>query len=440
MIVRPPNDLSGLAGYIEPFLELAGRDRWFRRADHFDREQGRSPYRWKIVADYHWLEMAVAFQADVLAKEARLLPELADELILASLNFAATTVEVSRKLNAAGRKTLEGRIRDALKAETGFAALFQELDLAQRLMDRGYDVDFVDMEGSGRFDFLFSKGDFAGEVECKSISADAGRQVHRKDFYRFMEDIAPALSDHLQLSRQEVLLITLKGRLPPGGDTRSDLIGAVEAMAKEEAPAFIEGSFGRLERLDFKSALGGAPVHDSRAFYKACGAVFGDNTHVSGALSETGGFFVVMRSVREDDTSKPMLESMRKAATQFTGTRPSFIAIQEHGITAADLMLPHLRRQVGILSYALFGHYGGDHVNATYVTGFGAVVKRGEGVGTPAFAVSNPSPRFAVEPEAAAPFFEYISDEDFAAAIGAPLPAPNISKLSIGLEDDAAEN
>jgi hypothetical protein len=41
---------------------------------------------------------------------------------------------------------LKGRLRDSIKAKTGFAPLYLELDLAQRLMDGGYDVEFADME------------------------------------------------------------------------------------------------------------------------------------------------------------------------------------------------------------------------------------------------------------------------------------------------------
>jgi hypothetical protein len=137
-----------------------------------------------------------------------------------------------------------------------------------------------------------------------------------------------------------------------------------------------------------------------------------------------------MRSDREDDPSKPKLEAMRKAASQFTGERPAFIAVQEHDIEPADLVLPHVRRKAGILSSALFGHYGAHHVNAIYITGFGAVVARNGWIGTPAFAILNPKPKFVVSAAEAAPFLEHISDAAFAEAIGAPLPAPDISSPS----------
>jgi len=136
-----------------------------------------------------------------------------------------------------------------------------------------------------------------------------------------------------------------------------------------------------------------------------------------------------MRCEREDDTSKPWLEAMRKAADQFSGQRPSFVAVQFNDISAPDLMLPHLRRRAGILSYALFHHYGAAHINATYICGFSAVVARDGHLGSPAFAVSNPTPRFDIDPAEAAPFLVGLSDADFASAIGAPLPADNISHI-----------
>jgi len=429
MLVSVPSKLDDLAPYLNRFLELAGRERWFKRCDQLDADQRRSPFRWKIVSDYHWLEMAIGFQADVLAKEGRLLPELVDGLILASLNFAAMTAEVYARLSPKGRQVLEGRLRSSLKAETGFAPLYLELDLAQRLMDAGYEVEFADIEGSARYDLLFSRGAFAGEVECKSLSADAGRQIHRKDFYRFMEAITPALTAHTEQKRQEVLLITLVARLPSSTPEQAPLVEGVASLLHDSTRRSSEDGGFRLELRPYAECLGTAPLTDQKALYKACGEAFGQNTHFAGGLTEDGGCLVVMRSGREDDPSKPKLEAMRKAATQFTGERPAFIAIQEHGIEPADLMLPHVRRKAGILSYALFGHYGATHINAVYITGFGAVVARNGQIGTPAFVVPNPEPKFAISPADAAPFLVSISDADYAAAIGAPLPAPDISNI-----------
>lgn len=427
MRVVASHELAALGGLIPPFLDLVGRERWFKRVDHLNTEQLKSPFQWRIVSDYHWLEMAVSFQLEVLEQEGCLRPELADELTLAALNFAATTVEVHTKLSPAGQRSLEGRLRDCLKSQTGFAPLYLELDLAQRLMDAGFDVAFTDMEGTAQFDLLFSRGSFAGEVECKSLSADAGRQIHRKDFYRFMDAVGPHLEAQRSRRRREVLVITLDARLSPDLSAQEALRIATKRILGGNAPGILQGDGFVLARQDLDTAMPDVSTSDATMFYEACRAAFGPSTHVAGSFTRDGGCAVVMRSRREDDTSKPMLEAMRKAASQFSRERPAFIAIQEHGIEVADLMLPHVRRRAATLSYALFGHYGGSHVNATYVTGFGALVARNGKVGTPAFAVPNPQPKFPAGAADAPPFLADVSDKAYAAAIGAPLPAQNIS-------------
>ena len=430
------SELAALGGYIPRFVGLVGEERWFKRVDHLDSEQRQSPFRWKIVKDYHWLEMAISFQFDVLAKEGCLRPELTDAPILAALNFAASTVEVHARLSNVGRRNLEGRLRDGLKAETGYASLYLELDLARRLMDAGFDVSFSDMEATAQFDLAFSRDKFFGEVECKSLSADAGRQIHRKDFYRFMESLSSALERQRALRQPEVLLITLDGRLSSNVLDQAPLRAAARTVIDDRTQMIFVGYGFELERRAFDAANIGESVADTNAFYSACSATFGPNAHIAGGLTEDSGCLVVMLSKREDDISKPMLEAMRKASGQFSSQRPAFIAMQLHGIDAADLMLPHMRRRAGIIAYALYGHYGGSHVNATYFTGFGAVTASDGIVGTPAFAIPNPNPAFSVDPADASPFLAHISDEAFAAAIGAPLPAPNISSLPIDLELD----
>jgi hypothetical protein len=257
--------------------------------------------------------MAIGFQHEVLTKEGVLRPELLDELIVGALRFAATAADVHAQLSRVGQKNLEGRLRDCLKAETGYASLFLELDLAQRLMDAGYD--------------------------------------------RFMEALLPALEVQRALCRREMLVITLDTRLSPNTMDQAGLLAAVRSILTDATQASLVGDGFVLERQNFDAVLADQPVSDAKGLYKACGAVFEPNTHVAGGLIEDGGCLVVMRSKREDDTSKPLLEAMRKAASQLSGQRPGFIAIQEHGMDAAELMLPHVRRRAGILSYALYGRY-----------------------------------------------------------------------------------
>lgn len=428
-----PAAIGELATYIERFLAISGREAWFKRTDQLSTELQKSFYLGKIVADYHWLEMAISFQANVLAKEGRLAPESVSDKMRTALNFAAATVEIHSRLSPKAKLVLEGRLRDALKAETGFASLYQEFDLSQRLMDAGYDVDFTDMEGAAQYDLSFSRGAFTGEVECKSLSADAGRQIHRKDFYRFMNLIEPTLNHHSSSSQHEVLVITLESRLPADILWQMELAKDASAMLGTGTPRVTARRDVTLERIPLSSILNDYSTSAEGDLGLACKQLFGSNSHIAGGLTELGGCLVVMRSKRDDDTSKPLIEAMRKAANQLSRNRPGFIAIQDHDIEAADLMSVHLRRRAAILSHALFGHYGASHVNATYFTGFGIIVNHSKKglLGTPAFSVPNPSPKFPVEETSVTPFLESISTKDYAAAIGCPLPKSDITFLPL---------
>jgi len=289
-----PNEIDQLAKCLDRFVMLIGRERWFVRACQLDAEQRKSPWLWKIVGDYHWLEMAISYQADVFAKEARLVPELIDVPAMAALNYAAVTVGVHSRLSSRGRQVLEGRLRDALKAETGFAPLYLELDLARRLMEYGYDVQFPDMEGIAQYDLMFSRGKFVGEVECKSLSADAGRQIHRKDFYRFMEAMAPALTTEMDPQRHEALVITLDGRLPSNIGRQEKLLQAMRSILCGREPFVLDGDGFRVERMINPEFLAGASTDDTKSLYEACKVALGQNVHVAGGLGEGGGRVVVM--------------------------------------------------------------------------------------------------------------------------------------------------
>ncbi|MDQ0652383.1 hypothetical protein [Pseudomonas cedrina] len=407
MKILIPTDINHITDHINQFIALAGHKLWYKRVDLLNKELD-SPFLAKIVSDYHWLEMAISFQAEVLAKENRLIPELIDASILTALNFAAFTVEVHAKLSDTGKKVLEGRLRDCLKSETGFAPLYLELDLAQRLMNSGYDVQFTDLEGLSQFDLFFSREDSSGEMECKSLSADAGRQIHRKDFYRFMESISPALALHRQQDRQEALLITLKARLSPNVQQQLELLRNTISALKNETHLLIEHPEFKIDRISYSELfLSGRASPDESDLYAACQKAYGPNIHVAGALTEKGGCLIVMRSQKDDDPSKPMLDAMRKAGTQFSGQRPAYIAIQQHGIEHSKLMSAPVLRQAVALSSALYIHYAASHVNGTYVTGFGAVALQDGRVATPGFVVLNPTPTFPFGIENEELFFNF---------------------------------
>lgn len=431
MILKFKTELESLAAYLPPFLKLADAERWKGRAVQLGRDAMKSPFQAKIVADYHWLEFALSEQMVTYEARGRLVPSLVTIESIMALYFAQTVVEVHHHLTASGRKVLEGRIRDALNAEAGFASLCLEMSVARRLFDAGYQVEFSDMEGSAQFDLLFWKGDVHGEVECKSLSCDAGRKIHRKDFYRFIDALSDIVQTHALSGRNEVLIITLKDRLPVDKERQRMLRDATKLFMSDPAQTVIEQGFFKITRDNSDWAMGDFSASDEREFYRACQAIYGPNCHIAGLKAPEGVCLIVMRSQKEDDTSKPLLEAMKKAATQFSGTRPAFISVQFDDILPSDLLLLDMRRRVGILSYYLFQRKEASHVTAIRFSAFKGLVASNSGIGEPSFAIPNPKPAFSVIFADYSPFLNFISDKEFARLLGKSPPTESISNMSI---------
>ena len=384
-----PTKPEALASYLPEFMALVGVDQWTKRANQLADEMVRSPHLHKIVLDYHWLEMNVCHQWMVFTQEERVDLTALPELNLAALSFAATSVEVHKRLNEKGKRVLSGRILDALKAENGFAALYLELSLVQRLLTWGFDIELPDMDGTGQFDLLISRGTFSAEVECKSQSADAGRQIHRKHFYRLM-DLVQRSSNPKHQGRREIVVVTLAGRLSANLAQQSLLADAIKGLIDSDAISETKGNGFELRKVRFDDVPGiYENLHDPMAVKVALKKAFGHNIHAAswGDLNNT--HLLVMRSTREDDPSFVTLEAMRKGASQLSKSRPSFLALQEHGIDPTDLFLPHVQRRIQILSNALFHQYKARHVNAVYVTGYAAVINDQYALRTPGFAAVN---------------------------------------------------
>jgi hypothetical protein len=337
-------DLQRLRDGLPRFVELCDTTMWSRRVDHLRRELAASPFRAKIVADYHWLEVVLGSERERIQGNGPAAPVALEAV--AALYFAQTVVHAYDHLTAAGRRQLEGRLHDALQSDTGFSPLYLEMDVARRLLDAGYEVEFADMDRVAQYDLRFWNRTTEGEVECKSLSTDAGRKIHRREFYRFIDAIADALTTRMTSGAREVVLVTLEGRLPADDAHQRELRTATATLLAEGDRRELTGTFFTIAREHVDSNLGRQSKTTTEAFYAGCRELYGENCHVSGGYSESGCCFIVVRSRRQDDHSAPQLEALRKAASQFSGTRSGFIAVQyddNYGSGSASAAAPPSR-------------------------------------------------------------------------------------------------
>jgi hypothetical protein len=382
-----------LRSYIPELVALAGEALWTKRTSHL-RSFGRSPYLARIASDYNWVELQLD---DELGRRQEQTPPKVepDPISSRTLRFAQTIVEVYRSLPPVGQRQLEGRIRDALQAETGFAALYQEMDIATVLINQGFDVRFPDLENSGRADISFQQAGASGAIECKALSADAGRKIHRKHFYRFVDAISQEVFDRMSTPGvDEVILITLKDRLPSNVQENTPLVQTAKTFLRSRETLHAQGHGFDIVRKPYPTLFDALRPMSEREFYADAQKQFGGNCHIAGGRTEDGGCLVLVRSERQDDHSKPLLEAMKEATEQLPADRPGFIALQFNEISSADLALPHLRERCALLSNYLFHESPASHVAAVYISAFGAISVAADATGYPALAIWNPHCKF----------------------------------------------
>ncbi|HET8925736.1 MAG TPA: hypothetical protein VFN26_22320 [Candidatus Acidoferrum sp.] len=439
MFVRFDGSADHLRKYLPDFVSLIGNEIWRKRLTQLLQNLNQSPALAHIVFHYHWLELALDEQLAISERNSSDYEEAFVPESLSALHFAQTVVEVHTRLSAPGQISLRGRLRDSLKAENGFASLYLEIDLARRLFEAGFEVEFADLEGLARYDLRFWKGDITGELECKSISADAGRQIHRKDFYRFIDALEPQIIDGTRMN-YGILLVTLQERLPSDVERQRILRDAAKHMLRDPSAPIMRGTFFVIERRKFEELTGTTQISGVEELYRQCRDAFGENCHVSGATGPQTNCLVVMRSVREDDHSKPIYRALKDAERQFSSKQPSFIFLQFDDIEPRDLLSRHLRRRMGILSYAFFYKRQPSHVAAVCCCAYNGLISSPNGVCVPAIATPNPKPKFPIIPSEYPLFLGHIPDAEFAAILQAPPPVENLSYIEFEPEAMAKKN
>src|SRR6202034_4152631 len=94
-----------------------------------------------------------------------------------SASFIAAVNRVRRSSSPRAQDRLREMVLDNLKPDRDARQIEHELRCWTHFGQKGLDVSFADLEGSGRFDLLVTKGREAIEVECKTVTNTTGYQI-----------------------------------------------------------------------------------------------------------------------------------------------------------------------------------------------------------------------------------------------------------------------
>jgi len=304
-----------------------------------------------FLGDYLRSEYAIAYQLDRLRRlvvEFGTVPHQAcnDPSIFLSLAFAAQVLGVLERSSAKQAKAFVKRVRAAFSRSEELHGLRLELQAATHFARRGQRVAWHRVKNGGSFDLLIEDlGPTGLEVECKSISENKGRRIHRRDALEFWGELWRDLAGVAQNLRSGLaVVLTVPYRLPADAGERV-------ALAREVVTRIVAGSGAtlgggaevRVEPFD-PAKIEEAKDQGREPLRKAIDAATGTaNREAAVYGTPSGGMLAfVMQSAVEDDVLDQVFATLNdSAARQFTRKRGALFWVALQGIDADQMLSLH---------------------------------------------------------------------------------------------------
>jgi len=243
-----------------------------------------------------------------------------------------------------------------------------EIDCAAHFHALGYDIEWFEVAENGvrSPEFIAKQDGVQIEVECKAKMADSGRRVERAAFYRTVDELIPVIS---QKALCGAILLTFPRRFPTRPAWRSEAARALEQQLAGGRTTISLSSGERFE-CDLRPMDGSEVSAQAIADQMAANA----NPYAHFAISGTPSRNAIrdplifrLESEKKDAFLQNVLDSLRTAEAQFTGTRAAII----------NCMIPEVDSFEGLqadsaiqkMTYFFFDRYARPFVNAVSYVG-----------------------------------------------------------------------
>lgn len=303
----------------------------------------------RFLADYLRADNSIAFAldrcGDLIAHYGRLPDDAAAiQALYPAISFAAQVLSMMDLATPVEAERLRKRVQDTLKNPDSMRGYRLELGVATHFTRRGHKLEWPEMIGLGTFDLLVT--DLAGnglEIECKSVSGDKGRRVHRREALEFHSLLWPELAPIRKSLRMGLsIVLTVPGRLPTRYADRAALAKRIRQQINiGQSGKLDDGSDIRITEFDVarlgdvandrRPELVRAAIENVTTTQNRESMLMG--TDVGGALA-----FVVQSAVNDDfmDATFDTLSDASKR--QLTGTRPGILIAEFDSLEAEQLI------------------------------------------------------------------------------------------------------
>lgn len=304
-----------------------------------------------FLGDYLRSEYAIAYQLDrlrVLFAQHGMLPYEAckNPKIFPSLAFATQILEVLERSSSKQARSFVKRVRGAFSKSGELHGLRLELQAATHFVRRGRHVTWHRQKSEGSFDLLIEDLGHTGlEVECKSISDDKGRRIHRRAALDFWGELWKDIADVAQNLRTGLaVVLTVPNRLPEDSKERSAFVKEVVTRIVAGSGATLSGGADVCITPFDPHKIEAAKDMGQKELRKAIDATTGTTNReaVIYGTPEGGMLAFVMQSALDDKVLDAVFTTLAdSAAKQFTRKRGALFWVALQGIDADQLLSLH---------------------------------------------------------------------------------------------------
>jgi len=240
-------------------------------------------------------------------------------------------IEIAAKLTLLKRNMPLAKLdefRSRILCSDYLEPVLYELDTAAHFWQLGYDIHWLEhsKESRGRSpEFIAKRREGDLEVECKSESADSGRRIIRPRFYRLVDALLSRLPKGRVTGK---VLITVPNRMPTNDTWQKEVVEAVSSsfLAGNETTRLADGTEIKLslrQVADLKII-----ASDIENEIRSLQIPF---SHIAMHASREGSnianpIIVRINSQSDDQVLESILDDLRDANRQLTGTRAGLIS------------------------------------------------------------------------------------------------------------------
>ncbi len=320
---------------IERFVIFVGQDVWSARMAEIAARAAASHRFGSVIKQCHALELALdrlrGRGADGAAAEGAA-PTVAEQKLQAIVTEAVAAIE---HLSAEGTERLRERLRAALTGEGSLVDSFHLFRTAALHQARGFSLSFTGLEQGTPYDFVLSRDGVEMECVCETISAEAGRDVHRRAWAQFCDRIEGQMKPWLGTRPGRYLLkMTLARGLRDG---RPELVEALLArvLAMLEDGTRLDQDEAAVLRVEPLAMSNASPTVDG--LMTRLRREFGPEAHLSVSACADGVWAMAARAGRRNEVAAVIRARLDALAPgRVSGERPAILSLFVEDIDRAE--------------------------------------------------------------------------------------------------------